>query len=177
MKDIIDNKLRNKNQFFLCQQGCRFVLGGASWLDRYWSMGGARPRPSTSHQRGFKKQTTKACLEYLKNQAFPYQHNTARGRPWNVQIQTRDFKGPSVHNRKLIRILSFCPSDQAPTTVLGRSTLTKKSCCTLSLYPPLSVFSSSFSELARAGIEPRTFRSAVLNAIHQTMTTYKWLSH
>ena len=73
MKDIIDNKLRNKNQFFLCQQGCRFVLGGASWLDRYWSMGGARPRPSTSHQRGFKKQTTKACLEFLKNQAFVFQ--------------------------------------------------------------------------------------------------------
>ena len=50
-----------------------FVVGRAIWLRRYWSMGGAGPGPSSNCLRGFKKQTTKACLDFLKSQAFVFQ--------------------------------------------------------------------------------------------------------
>ena len=44
----------------------------------------------------------------------------ARNRPWTDPTETRDIQGPSVHNLKFIRKLSFCPSAKDLTTVWGR---------------------------------------------------------
>jgi hypothetical protein len=70
-----------------------FVVGRALWLGRYWSMGGARPRPSSNCLRGFKKQTTKACLEFLKSQAFVFQVFEKRPSSHRFVVLTISFSG------------------------------------------------------------------------------------